>query len=58
MNIVILYVVVISLILNVILAIKVKMLHDELEEVREATILTKEEVDKLNERLRKLKLGG
>jgi uncharacterized protein YoxC len=55
----ILYVVVaISVILNIILGIKVMMLQKELNEVKRATKLTKEEVDKLNERLRKLKHGG
>ena len=34
------------------------MLQKELDEVKKATRLTKEEVDKLNERLRKLKVGG
>jgi uncharacterized protein YoxC len=55
----ILYIIVgISLILNIILGIKVMMLQKELDEVKKATRLTKEEVDKLNERLRKLKVGG
>ena len=55
----ILYVVVaISVILNIILGIKVMMLQKELNDVKRATKLTKEEVDKLNERLRKLKHGG
>jgi hypothetical protein len=34
------------------------MLQKELNDVKRATKLTKEEVDKLNERLRKLKHGG
>jgi len=55
----ILYIVVgVSVILNVILGIKIIMLQKELNEVKKATRLTKEEVDKLNERLRKLKFGG
>ncbi|XRO76100.1 hypothetical protein ACO3TA_00295 [Methanocaldococcus sp. 28A] len=59
MDIIILYIIVgISLALNVILGIKVMTLQKELEEVKKATRLTKEEVDKLNERLRKLKIGG
>ena len=51
-------IVAISIILNIILGIKVIMLQKELEEVKRATRLTKEEVEKLNERIRKLKLGG
>ncbi|XRO77881.1 hypothetical protein ACO3VM_07440 [Methanocaldococcus sp. 10A] len=59
MDMTVLYVIVaISLALNVILGIKVMQLQKELEEVKKATRLTKEEVDKLNERLRKLKVGG
>ncbi len=59
MDVSVLYVIVaISLVLNVILGIKVIILQKELEEVKKATRLTKEEVDKLNERLRKLKIGG
>ena len=55
----ILYVIVaISIILNIILGVKVIMLQKELDEVKRATRLTKEEVEKLNERIRKLKLGG
>jgi uncharacterized protein YoxC len=51
-------IVAISIILNIILGIKVIMLQKELEEVKRATRLTKEEVEKLNERIRKLKVGG
>ena len=51
-------IVAISIILNIILGIKAIMLQKELDEVKRATRLTKEEVEKLNERIRKLKLGG
>ncbi|MEO2117657.1 MAG: hypothetical protein ABGW92_04540 [Methanocaldococcus sp.] len=55
----ILYIIVaISIILNIILGIKVIQLQKELDELKRATRLTKEEVEKLNERLRKLKVGG
>ena len=54
----ILYIIVaISILLNIILGIKVIQLQKELEELKRATRLTKEEVEKLNERLRKLKSG-
>ncbi len=56
---IILYVIVaISILLNIVLAIKVYQLQQELNKIKRATMLTKEEVEKLNERLRKLKLGG
>ncbi|CAB3287121.1 conserved protein of unknown function [Methanocaldococcus lauensis] len=59
MDLTILYVIVfISLLLNIILGIKVIQLQKELENVKRATRLTKEEVEKLNERLRKLKIEG
>ncbi|ENN96643.1 hypothetical protein J422_01076 [Methanocaldococcus villosus KIN24-T80] len=59
MDLIVLYVVVfISIILNIALGIKVIELQKELNELKQATRLTKEEVDKLNERLRRLKLEG
>lgn len=59
MDLMILYIIVtISIILNIILGIKVMILQKELENVKRATRLTKEEVEKLNERLRKLKIEG
>ncbi|WP_456472473.1 hypothetical protein [Methanocaldococcus sp.] len=58
-NINILYIIVgASILLNIILVIKVIQLQRELEELKRATRLTKEEVEKLNERIKKLKLGG
>ncbi len=45
----------ISLIINVILFIKIIQLKRELENVKQSTRLTREEVQKLNERLGKLK---
>ncbi|ADG13884.1 hypothetical protein [Methanocaldococcus infernus] len=55
----ILYIVVAaSILLNIILLIKVIQLQRELDELKKATRLTKEEVEKLNERIRRLKLGG
>ncbi|MCQ6253593.1 hypothetical protein [Methanocaldococcus sp.] len=59
MDLTILYIIVtISILLNIILGIKVIQLQKELENVKKATRLTKEEVEKLNERLRKLKIEG
>ncbi len=46
---------VVSLILNIILFIKLVQLKKELDRVRQSTRLTREEVQKLNERLGKLK---
>ncbi|WP_423791910.1 hypothetical protein ACPB8Q_04030 [Methanocaldococcus indicus] len=58
MELFIIYVVMsISIGLNVILGIKVYQLQQELNNIKKATALTKEEVQKLNERLRRLKLG-
>ena len=45
----------ISLIINVILSIKIIQLKKELDQVKHSTRLTREEVQKLNERLGKLK---
>ncbi len=45
----------VSLILNIILFIKLVQLKKELDRVRQSTRLTREEVQKLNERLGKLK---
>jgi hypothetical protein len=45
----------ISLIINVILFIKIIQLKRELDNVKQSTRLTREEVQKLNERLGKLK---
>ncbi|AEF96705.1 hypothetical protein [Methanotorris igneus] len=50
--------VVISIALNVVLFVKVVMLQRELNAVKKSTQLTKEEVEKLNERLKRLKMGG
>ena len=44
-----------SLILNVILFIKVVQLKTELDHVKQSTRLTREELEKINERLRRLK---
>jgi len=46
---------VISILMNVILFIKLMQLKKELDNVRQSTKLTREEVEKLNERLRKIK---
>jgi type II secretory pathway pseudopilin PulG len=45
----------ISLAINVILFIKIVQLKKELDQVKHSTRLTREEVQKLNERLGKLK---
>ncbi|MBW9219867.1 hypothetical protein KKP89_00200 [Methanothermococcus sp. SCGC AD-155-N22] len=44
-----------SLVLNVILFIKVIQLKIELDNVKQSTRLTREELEKINERLRRLK---
>ena len=46
---------VISLILNVILFIKIVQLKRELDYVKQSTRLTREELEKINERLRRIK---
>ena len=46
---------VISLILNVILFIKIVQLKRELDHVKQSTRLTREELEKINERLRRIK---
>ncbi|AXI24746.1 hypothetical protein CFE53_00600 [Methanofervidicoccus sp. A16] len=45
----------VSLLLNVILFIKVIQLKKELDHVKQSTRLTREELEKINERLRRLK---
>ena len=52
---VVLIIAVISILMNVILFIKLMQLKKELDNVRQSTKLTREEVEKLNERLRKIK---
>lgn len=47
----------VSLILNIILFIKLVQLKKELDRVRQSTRLTREEVQKLNERLGKIKIS-
>ena len=46
---------VISLILNIILFIKIVQLKRELDHVKQSTRLTREELEKINERLRRIK---
>ena len=46
---------VISLIINIVLFIKVIQLKKELEHVKQSTRLTREELDKINERLSRFK---
>ncbi|MDK2791036.1 MAG: hypothetical protein PWP15_1545 [Methanothermococcus sp.] len=55
---VILVIVLISLLLNVILFFKVVQLKKEMDGIKDSTRLTKEEVSKLNERLKRLKMNG
>jgi uncharacterized protein YoxC len=51
-------IVAISVALNIFLLIKVMHLQKELSAVKQSTKLTREEIEKLNERLKKLKMGG
>ncbi len=45
----------VSLLINIVLFIKVIQLKNELDKLKQSTRLTREEVQKLNERLSKLK---
>ncbi|AEH07333.1 hypothetical protein [Methanothermococcus okinawensis] len=46
---------IISLILNILLFTKLMQLKNELDNVKHSTRLTREEVEKLNERLKRIK---
>ncbi|WP_421077809.1 hypothetical protein Mjas_00270 [Methanothermococcus sp. Ax23] len=52
---VVLTIVVVSLLINIILFIKLMQLKKELDNVKQSTRLTREEVEKLNERLKRIK---
>ena len=51
----VLTIVVVSLLINIILFIKLMQLKKELDNVKQSTRLTREEVEKLNERLKRIK---
>ncbi|WP_292459561.1 hypothetical protein [Methanothermococcus sp.] len=52
---VVLIMAIISLLINIVLFIKLVQLKKELDNVKHSTRLTREEVEKLNERLKRIK---